>query len=254
MILNKLKPRKSLNKAFLKVKPNRSDIETFKANLIQLIDQTNDTESEEFHKNLVSDFLKKTYYDPNHSINTKGRNDLVIHNGKDAKSILLESKSATEATSITEAFNIYAFELSNASSLNNRTIEQIPTTDYIQFGSMELTISAKKAINEMAMMIGASGVKFDKIRAFVEYNSNSIKLGEEFEAKVYFTATASRRIKEAYYLVNNDTLEVIDNYGYYKFKPTVKGVSELNFRIGADETSILTQYNIQAQKVLLEVK
>lgn len=53
MILNKLKPRKSLNKAFLKVKPNRSDIETFKDNLIHLIDQTNDTESEEFHKNLV---------------------------------------------------------------------------------------------------------------------------------------------------------------------------------------------------------
>ena len=58
MILNKLKPGKSLNKAYLKVKPNRSDIESFKSNLIQLIDQTNDTGSEEFHKNLVSDFLK----------------------------------------------------------------------------------------------------------------------------------------------------------------------------------------------------
>ena len=97
MILNKLKPRKSLNKAYLKVKPNRSDIEVFKENLINLIDQTNDTESEEFHKNLVSDFLKKTYYGPNHSINTKGRNDLVIHNGKNAKStvgVIIEAKKA----------------------------------------------------------------------------------------------------------------------------------------------------------------
>jgi adenine-specific DNA-methyltransferase len=32
-----LKPRKALNKAFLKVKPNRSDIEKFKVNLITLV-------------------------------------------------------------------------------------------------------------------------------------------------------------------------------------------------------------------------
>lgn len=61
MKLSKLKPRKALNKAFLKVKPNRSEIERFKTNLIQLLDRTNDTESEEFHKNLVIDFLKKAY-------------------------------------------------------------------------------------------------------------------------------------------------------------------------------------------------
>jgi hypothetical protein len=85
MELKELKPRKALNKAFLKVKPNRTEIEGFKTNLIPLLDRTNDTESEEFHKNLVIDFLKKTYYDPNHFINTKGRNDLVIHNGNNAK-------------------------------------------------------------------------------------------------------------------------------------------------------------------------
>src|SRR5690554_3877379 len=93
--INRLKPRKALNKAFLKVKPNRTEIEQFKANLIQLLDRTNDTESEEFHKNLVTDFLKKTYYDPNHYINTKGRNDLVIHNGNKAKSpvgVIIEAK------------------------------------------------------------------------------------------------------------------------------------------------------------------
>lgn len=86
MEINRLKPRKALNKAFLKLKPNRTEIEGFKTNLIQLLDRTNDTESEEFHKNLVIDFLKKTYYDPNHFINTKGRNDLVIHHGDKAKS------------------------------------------------------------------------------------------------------------------------------------------------------------------------
>lgn len=93
-----LTPRKALNKAFLKVKPNRADIERFKANLIQLLDRTNDTESEEFHKNLVIDFLKKTYYDPLYFVNTKGRNDLVIHNGDKAGStvgVIIEAKKPT---------------------------------------------------------------------------------------------------------------------------------------------------------------
>ncbi len=115
MEINKLKPRKALNKAFLKVKPNRTEIEGFKANLIQLLDRTNDTESEEFHKNLVIDFLKKTYYDPNHFINTKGRNDLVIHNGDKAKStvgVIIEAKKPTNRSEMvtTDKLNAKAFQ------------------------------------------------------------------------------------------------------------------------------------------------
>lgn len=115
MNLKQLKPRKALNKAFLKVKPNRNEIEGFKANLIQLLDRTNDTESEEFHKNLVSDFLKKTYYDPNHFINTKGRNDLVIHNGDKAKStvgVIIEAKKPTNKAEMvtTDKLNAKAFQ------------------------------------------------------------------------------------------------------------------------------------------------
>lgn len=114
MHASKLKPRKALNKAFLKVKPNRTEIEDFKANLIQLLDRTNETESEEFHKNLVIDFLKKTYYDPDHFINTKGRNDLVIHTGDKAKSpvgVIVEAKKPTNKSEMvsTEKLNAKAF-------------------------------------------------------------------------------------------------------------------------------------------------
>jgi adenine-specific DNA-methyltransferase len=90
-----LSPRQALNKAFLRVKPNRSQIEKFRSHLTQLLTGINETESEEFHKNLLGDFLKHTYYSPQHSINTKGRNDLVIHNGKDAQTsvgVILEVK------------------------------------------------------------------------------------------------------------------------------------------------------------------
>tara|TARA_R110001599_G_scaffold41314_2_gene124989 strand:+ start:15088 stop:18864 length:3777 start_codon:yes stop_codon:yes gene_type:complete len=115
MEINRLKPRKALNKAFLKVKPNRTEIEGFKTNLIQLLDRTNETESEEFHKNLVIDFLKKTYYDPNHFINTKGRNDLVIHNGDKAKStvgVIIEAKKPTNKSEMvtTRKLNTKAFQ------------------------------------------------------------------------------------------------------------------------------------------------
>ena len=112
-----LKPRKALNKAFLKVKPYRESIEVFKANLIQLIDRTNDTESEEFHKNLVIDFLKKTYYDPDHYINTKGRNDLVIHNGKQAKTnvgVIIEAKKPTNKA-----------EMLSTKQLNTKALQEL---------------------------------------------------------------------------------------------------------------------------------
>ena len=115
MKINKLKPRKALNKAFLKVKPNRTEIEIFKTNLISLLDRINDAEGEEFHKNLVIDFLKKTYYDPNHFVNTKGRNDLVIHNGDKPTStvgVILEAKKPTNKSEMvtTEKLNVKAFQ------------------------------------------------------------------------------------------------------------------------------------------------
>ena len=108
---NKLQLRESLNKAFVKVKPDRESFEVFKTNLRQLLEQTetNKAESEEFHKNLISDFLKNTYYSPSYFINTKGRNDLVIHDGKDAKNsvgVLLEVKSPTNKGEMLKVENL----------------------------------------------------------------------------------------------------------------------------------------------------
>src|SRR4030042_3827721 len=95
MEVNLLSLRNSINKAFLKVRPNRTRIEIFKKNISALFDQIKESESEEFHKNIISEFLKNTYYSPDHYINTKGRADLVIHSGKDTSSpvaVLFEAK------------------------------------------------------------------------------------------------------------------------------------------------------------------
>ena len=107
--LNIVKPRKSLNKAFLKLRPNRTEIECFKSNLITLINHINNSESEEFHKNLISDFLKNTYYGSKHFINTKGRNDMVIHVGADALSnvgVIIEAKSPMNKTEMLKKDNL----------------------------------------------------------------------------------------------------------------------------------------------------
>ncbi len=107
--MNKLKPRKTLNKAYLKVKPGIEQINTFRTNITNLLNQVSADESEEFNKNLLSRFLRDTYYQPDYFINTKGRNDLVIHNGKDAKSsvgVIIETKKPGNKTEMLRTENL----------------------------------------------------------------------------------------------------------------------------------------------------
>ena len=95
MKLELLKPIKALNKAYLKEKVSRNHIELFKKNLQQLLSRINEQESEEHLKNVIADFLKDTWYKDQFEINTKDRNDLVIHTGKttkDAVGVILEVK------------------------------------------------------------------------------------------------------------------------------------------------------------------
>jgi len=111
MQLNPLSPRKSLNKAYLKVKPSRSEIELFKKNLIGLLDGLDESESEEHNKNDLGNFLRNTFYHPNFYINTKDRTDLVIHNGPDSKSfpaVLIEAKKPSNKGEMIRTDNLNA--------------------------------------------------------------------------------------------------------------------------------------------------
>lgn len=95
MKLQMLSPAKSLNKAYLRQSLKRDQIELLKANLARLLDKVNEKESEEHLKNLVSEFLKDTWYGSDFEINTKDRADLVIHNGpssSDTVGVLIEVK------------------------------------------------------------------------------------------------------------------------------------------------------------------
>ena len=112
-----LTPRQSLNKSFLKLKPSRKEIEHYKTHLIGFLDVINERESEEFQKNLISDFLKKIAFEPNFYINTKGRNDLVIHTDKSHSSpvgIIIETKQSANSA-----------EMMSINKLNTKSFQEL---------------------------------------------------------------------------------------------------------------------------------
>ena len=99
----------ALNKAFLKLKPSRSEINEFKANFKRLFTLINDNESEEYNKNLISDFLKDTYYKQTYFMNTKERKDLVIHNGaqpNDTVGVIIEAKKFSNKSEMVSKENL----------------------------------------------------------------------------------------------------------------------------------------------------
>ncbi|GAB1452351.1 Eco57I restriction-modification methylase domain-containing protein [Draconibacterium sp.] len=166
-----LKPKQAINKAFLKVKPNRADIERFKANLTQLLDRISDAESEEFHKNLVIDFFKKTYYEPNHFVNTKGRNDLVIHNSSKATStvgVIVEAKKPANKTEMLtyDKLNVKAFQELVLYYLRER----------ITLKNIEIKYLVATNINEWFIF---DATLFDRLFA---QNKNFVKQFNDFEA------------------------------------------------------------------------
>ncbi|WP_299986762.1 Eco57I restriction-modification methylase domain-containing protein [uncultured Pontibacter sp.] len=105
---NILRPRQALNKAYLRLKTSRSDMEAFKAALRTLLESINLNESEEHVKNHLRDFLKCAFYDK-YGVNTKGKTDLVIHIGPDTKSqagVLLEVKRPTNKADMPTGDNL----------------------------------------------------------------------------------------------------------------------------------------------------
>lgn len=165
-----LEPRKALNKAFLKIKPNRTGIELFKQNLILLLDSIKEKESEEFHKNLISDFLKNTYYSPNHFINTKGRNDLVIHTGKEAKSnvgVIIEAKSPSNKA-----------EMLSQKNLNSKALQELVLyflRERISHKNLEVKHLVATNLNEWYIF---DAQLFDKLFA---QNKGLVKQFQDFE-------------------------------------------------------------------------
>lgn len=235
MELKELKPRKALNKAFLKVKPNRTEIEGFKTNLITLLDRTNDTESEEFHKNLVSDFLKDTYYKQNHFINTKGRNDLVIHNGQNANStvgVILEAKKPTNKSEMitTKKLNAKAFQELVLYYLRER----------ITHKNLEVKHLVATNINEWFI--------FDEHlfeRLFAQ-NKSFVRQFENFEASKKTTDVFYKEIAEPF--IDSITAEI--EFTYFNIQDFQKPLRNSD---KADDNSLIALFKLLSPEHLLKL-
>lgn len=238
MILKELKPRKALNKAFLKVKPNRTEIEGFKTNLITLLDRTNDTESEEFHKNLVSDFLKDTYYKQNHFINTKGRNDLVIHNGQNADStvgVILEAKKPTSKSEMitTKRLNAKAFQELVLYYLRER----------ITHKNLEVKHLVATSINEWFIF---DATIFDRLFA---QNKNLVKQFNDFEGgRLADTKTDFFYKQIAEPFIDNITSEI--EFTYFNFQDFQKPLRNTD---KADDNSLIALFKLLSPEHLLKL-
>jgi adenine-specific DNA-methyltransferase len=235
MILKVLKPRKALNKAFLKVKPNRTEIEGFKTNLITLLDRTNDTESEEFHKNLVSDFLKDTYYKQNHFINTKGRNDLVIHNGQNANStvgVILEAKKPTNKS-----------EMITTKKLNTKAFQELVLyylRERITHKNLEVKHLVATNINEWFI--------FDEHlfeRLFAQ-NKSFVRQFENFEASKKTTDVFYKEIAEPF--IDSITSEI--EFTYFNIQDFQKPLRNTD---KADDNSLIALFKLLSPEHLLKL-
>ena len=238
MELKILKPRKVLNKAFLKVKPHRTEIENFKTNLIQLLDRTNDTESEEFHKNLVIDFLKKTYYDPKHYINTKGRNDLVIHNGDSAKTavgVIVEAKKPTNKS-----------EMLSQSNINTKAFQELVLyflRERISLKNLEIKYLIASNINEW--FIFDSNV-FEKHFA---QNKGFVKQFEDFENGRLVSANTDffyKEIAEPFIAAIKQDIE----FAYFDIRQYDKPLRNANKK---DDNLLIALYKLLSPEHLLKL-
>jgi len=100
--------KQALKKAYRKQKPTRAEIELLRCELVKIFEEANPKESEEYHKGLLKDFLKRSAYD-DYFINTKDRSDLVIHNSKSSKSsvgVIIETKRPGNKTEMPTKDNL----------------------------------------------------------------------------------------------------------------------------------------------------
>jgi adenine-specific DNA-methyltransferase len=233
-----IEPRKALNKAFLKIKPNRSGIELFKHQLIQMLDSSKQNESEEFHKNLISDFLKNTYYSPNHFINTKGRNDLVIHTGKDAKSavgVIIEAKSPSNKN-----------EMISEGHLNSKALQEMVLyflRERITHKNLEVKHLVATNLNQWFVF---DGQLFDKLFA---QNKSLVKQFQEFEERKLSGASTDFFYRE----IAKPFIEtVLDKIEYTSFD-LASYDKILRNTDTADDTKLIVLYKLLSPEHLLKL-
>jgi len=193
IILDAKTPARSLNKAFLKETTARTDIERFKSQLQILIEKADPASSEDTLKDYITDFLKNTWYNPDHAITiNKERKDFSIHSGKTAKD---------PVAVIAEVKKINSAEMMSAEKPNVKALHEL-ILYYLQ----------------ERISLGNNQVKFllaTDVQHWILIDAN------EFDKKIY----ANTRIKKLYEVFVNDKK---DNPFFYEEIKKILSETELN--------------------------
>ena len=169
-------PSKSLSAALLKAKPNKDQFEQFNTKLSELVEQikSSPSESEEHHKNHISDFLKYAFKFPAYFINTSERIDLAVHNGKsssDSVGVILEVKRPSNQA-----------EMPTLDNLNVRAMQEL----VLYYLRERLRIMGKNySVKHLIITNGYEWFIFDAQvfeKAFAN-NTALVKQFNEFQAK-----------------------------------------------------------------------
>ncbi len=140
MQLNLQTPFKAINKAYLKEKISRNNMEVFKQQLTQLFFKASTDFSEDTLKDFITEFLRNTWYNPNHLITiNKERKDLSIHTGKlskDPVAVIAEIKKMGSAEMMTAAkpnvkalHELVLYYLQERITIGNNEIKYLLATD-----------------------------------------------------------------------------------------------------------------------------
>lgn len=139
-----ISPKKAVNAVFYRLPVLQTEMERLKSNFEIYLKSGKADESEEFHKNLIKDFLANTFFSPDYAVNTNGREDLVIFNGNNAASkpaVIIEAKSPTNLAEMFSENNrnckalqecVYYFMQENLRFGNNE-VKHIIVTNYNDF-------------------------------------------------------------------------------------------------------------------------
>ena len=177
---NQTSLKSSLNKNFLKQLVSKSQIEDFKSQLRHFLEKLDNStklkESEEHTKTIIRDFLCYNFK-PEFEINTKGRQDMVIHSGKSVKTpvkVIIETKKTGNLAEIP------SIKDSKVTNLNCKALQELVLyylRERISLHNIELT--------NLIITDGYQWFIFDanQFEKYFGQNSQLIKNFKDFEAR-----------------------------------------------------------------------
>lgn len=195
-----LTPKQSLLKGYMKQPVSRNEINLFKEKLLVFFSHVNPSESEEFNKNLIMQFLNQTFYAKQGCmVNTYEKTDLAIYEkstgGDEEPVVLFEFKGPGRPDMISKLdfrqksiYELVLYYLREEVRNKNHDIKYLVVTDCFQFFIFEkkvfyeLFAKNKKLVEEVMSADTEKGDKTEYI-----YNNYIAPVIEEVENKMTCT-------------------------------------------------------------------